>query len=196
MQAFCKKKKKCCLGRKNKRLNSIDKDYLMHELLQEDYSHAASPCFLRNILKSGIKNHYWYILFTKNNIPALLLFNHYVMSDPLRPHGLQHARLLCPSLYPGVCSDSSPLSQWCYIIISSSAAHLLLPSIFPASGSFPMSQDFASGGQTPVYHYIKPCPSDNQEPRWKEAKLSRGSQSVCQASLQPFRGPTRCYLLL
>ena len=79
-----------------------------------------------------IKNHSWYILFTKNYIPALLLFNHYVMSDPLRPHGLQHARLLCPSLYPGVCSDSSPLSQWCYIIISSSAAHLLLPSIFPS----------------------------------------------------------------
>ena len=41
------------------------------------------------------------------------------MSDSLWPHGLQHARLLCPPLSPGVCSDSCPLSQWCYLTISS-----------------------------------------------------------------------------
>ena len=45
-----------------------------------------------------------------------------VVSDSLWPHGLQHARLLCPSLSPGVCSNSCPLSRWCYPTISSSAA--------------------------------------------------------------------------
>ena len=50
----------------------------------------------------------------------LFLFSHKVMSDSLRPHGLQHVRLLCPLLFPRVCSNSCPLSQWCYLIISSS----------------------------------------------------------------------------
>ena len=50
----------------------------------------------------------------------LFLFSHKVMSDSLRPHGLQHMRLLCPLLFPRVCSNSCPLSQWCYLIISSS----------------------------------------------------------------------------
>ena len=48
-----------------------------------------------------------------------------VMSDPLQPHGLQHARLLCPSPTPGVCSNSCPLSQWCHPTILSSV--VLLP---------------------------------------------------------------------
>ena len=48
----------------------------------------------------------------------------------LQPHGLQNARLLCPPLSHGVCSNSCPLSRWCYLTISSSAALLLLPSIF------------------------------------------------------------------
>ena len=49
----------------------------------------------------------------------LLLFHHQVMSDSLWHHGLQHARLPSPSLPPRVCSNSCPLSQWCYLIISS-----------------------------------------------------------------------------
>ena len=60
----------------------------------------------------------------------------------LRPHGLQHARLPCPSPTPKVYSNSCPLSQWCHPTISSS----VFP--FPASGSFQMSQLFASGGQS------------------------------------------------
>ena len=64
----------------------------------------------------------------------------------LWPHRLQHARLLCISLFPRVCSNSCPLSQWYYLTISSSAApfSFCLQS-FPASGSVPMSQLFASG---------------------------------------------------
>ena len=64
-------------------------------------------------------------------------------------HELQHTRLLSPPLSPGICSDSCPLNWWCHLTISSSAASFsfCLPS-FPASGSFPMSWLFASGGQS------------------------------------------------
>ena len=59
------------------------------------------------------------------------------MSNTLQPHGLQHARLFCPPPCPGICSDSCPLSQWCYLIISYSATHLLLLlSIFPNNRIF------------------------------------------------------------
>ena len=66
-----------------------------------------------------------------------LLFSHSVVSHSLWPHGLQHARLLCPSLSPGVCSNSCPLSWWCHPIISSSISHFSsCPQSFPASRSF------------------------------------------------------------
>ena len=76
-------------------------------------------------------------------------FSHSVVSDSLRPHGLQHARPPCPSPTPGVYSNSCPLSWWCHPTISSSVVPFssCLQS-FPASGSFPMSQFFASGGQS------------------------------------------------
>ena len=66
----------------------------------------------------------------------------------LQPHGLQHTRLPCPSLFPGVCLNSCPLSRWCYLTISSSATlfSFCLQS-FPASGSFLMSQFFTLVGQ-------------------------------------------------
>ena len=71
------------------------------------------------------------------------------MSNSLRPNGLQHIRLPCPSLSPRVCSYSCPLSQWYYLTISSSAALFSsCPQSFPASGSFPMSRLFASDGQS------------------------------------------------
>ena len=67
----------------------------------------------------------------------------------LSPHGLQHTKLPCPSLSPGVCSNSCPLSQWCHPTISSSVAPFSsCPQSFPASGSLPMSQLFTSGGQS------------------------------------------------
>ena len=71
------------------------------------------------------------------------------MSYSWQPHGLQHARLPCPSPSPGACSNSRPLSQWCHPTISSS----IIPfssclQSFPELGSFPMSQFFASGGQS------------------------------------------------
>ena len=76
-------------------------------------------------------------------------FSRSVVSDSLHPHGLQHARLPCPSPTPRACSNSCPSSQWCPPTISSSVIPFssCLHS-FPASGSFPVSQFFASDGQS------------------------------------------------
>ena len=77
-----------------------------------------------------------------------MLFSCSVMSDSLWPHGLQHARLPSPPS-PGACSNSCPLSQWCHPTISFSVIPFSsCPQSFPASGSFQMSQVFASGGQS------------------------------------------------
>ena len=62
----------------------------------------------------------------------LFSFSHEVGSDILHLHGLEHTRLLCPPLSPRVCSDSCPLSQWCYLTISSCHPLLFLPSVFPS----------------------------------------------------------------
>ena len=78
----------------------------------------------------------------------LLLFSRSLMSDSLHPHGLQHIRLPCPSPSTGVCSNSCPSSWWCHPVISSSVTHFSCPQSFPASGSFPVSRLFKSGGQS------------------------------------------------
>ena len=71
------------------------------------------------------------------------------MSDSLRPHESKHARPPCPSPTPGVHSNSRPSSQWCHPAISSSVVPFSsCPQSLPASESFPMSQLFASGGQS------------------------------------------------
>ena len=70
-----------------------------------------------------------------------------VMSDSLRPHGLKHARPPCPSSTLGVNSNSCPLSWWCHPTISASVVPFSCLQYFPASGSFQMSQLFASSGQ-------------------------------------------------
>ena len=76
-------------------------------------------------------------------------FSHSVVSDSLRPHGLQHTRLPRPSPTPGAYSNSCPSNQWCHPTISSSVSPVssCLQS-FPASGSFPVSQFFTSDGQS------------------------------------------------
>ena len=77
----------------------------------------------------------------------LLLFSCSVVSISLWPHGLQHARLPCPSSFPRACSNSCPLSWWCHPIISFSVIPFSCLQSFPASGSFPVSQFFASGAK-------------------------------------------------
>ena len=79
----------------------------------------------------------------------LLWFSCSVVSYSSWSHGLQHDRLPWPSLSPRVWSNSYPLSQWCHLTISSSVAPFSsCPQSFLASGSFPMSQLFVSGGQS------------------------------------------------
>ena len=79
-----------------------------------------------------------------------LLFSSSVVCTSLRPHGLQHTRLPCPTPSPEACSNSCPFSQWYHPTVSSSivpfSSHL---QSFPASGSFPTSQFFTSGRQSP-----------------------------------------------
>ena len=76
-------------------------------------------------------------------------FSHSVVSNSLRPHESQHTRPPCPSQTPGVYSNSCPLSRWCHPSISSSVIPFSsCPQSLPASGSFPMSQLFAWGGQS------------------------------------------------
>ena len=76
-------------------------------------------------------------------------FSRSVVSDSLRPHESQHTRLPCPSPTPRVYSNSCPSSWWCHLAISSSVVPFSsCPQSLPASGSFPMSQLFAWGGQS------------------------------------------------
>ena len=92
----------------------------------------------------------WWIILWKSIVNSSVVhFSHSVTSNSLTPHGLQDTRLPCPSSNPGACSDSCPSSWWCHPTILCSivpfSSHL---QFFPASGSFPVSQFFASGGQS------------------------------------------------
>ena len=80
---------------------------------------------------------------------SLVQFCFSVVSDSSRPHESQHARLPCPSPTPRVYPNPCPSSQWCHPAISSSIVPFSsCPQSLPASGSFPMSQHFAWGGQS------------------------------------------------
>ena len=87
----------------------------------------------------------------------LLLFRHSVVSDSLWPHGLQHARLPCPSLSSGVCSNSCPLSQWSNHLIFCHPL-LLLPSVFPSISVF--SNESALRIRWPKYWSFSISPSN------------------------------------
>ena len=88
-------------------------------------------------------------LLSKRALLNSVQFSRLVVSNSLRPHELQHARPPCPSPTPGVHSNPCPLSRWCHPTISSSVVPFSsCPQSFPASGSFPMSQIFTSGGQS------------------------------------------------
>ena len=136
------------------------------------------------------------------NFYAELFFSHLVVSDFLLPHGLQHAGFPCPSLSPGVCSNSSPLSWWDHPTTSSSVAHFSCYQSFPASGSFPVNGLFASGGQSigaSASESVLPmniqgwfplgltacCPSDSQK-----SSLEPQFESISSSTLSLLYGPT------
>ena len=88
-------------------------------------------------------------IHTKRWLLPSVQFSHSVISDSLWLHELQHARPPCPLPTPGVHPNPCPSSQWCHPAISSSVVLFSsCPQSFPASGSFQMSQLFASGGQS------------------------------------------------
>ena len=98
------------------------------------------------------------------------------MSNSLRPHESQHARLPCPSPTPGVYSNSCPSSRWCHPGISSSVVPFFsCPQSLPALGSFPMSQLFEWGGQsTGVFSFsISPSDEHPQLVKGKDQKHNR-----------------------
>ena len=140
------------------------------------------------------------------NCYASVQFSRSVVSDSLRPHEPQHARPPCLSPTPGVYPNSCPLNPWCHPTISSSvvpfSSHL---QSFPASGSFPMRQLFASGGQSigvsastsvlpmntqdwsPLGLIGSPCsPRDSQEssptPKFKSINLWHSAFFIVQLS--------------
>ena len=91
----------------------------------------------------------------------MLLFSCSIMSDSLWPHGLQHARLPCPSLFPRACSKSFPLCQWCHpTILSSVVPFFCYPQSFPASGAFLRSWLFTSGGKYWSFSFSVSTPNE------------------------------------
>ena len=111
-------------------------------------------CFLIVAVSLGL---FWDLIFKTIILVCLALISFSLVqfssvsgvSDSLRPHESQHARPSCPSPTPGVHSDSHPSSQWCHPAISSSVVPFsYCPQSLPTSESFPMSQLFASDGQS------------------------------------------------
>ena len=124
---------------------------LQHSCLENPMDRGAWWATIQGAAKSGTRlstKHKCMAMFSNWWISSVQV-SHSVVSNSLRPHGLPHARPPCPSPTPGVYSNSCPLRQWCHPTISSSVVpfspHL---QSFPESGSFQMSQLFASGGQT------------------------------------------------
>ena len=91
---------------------------------------------------------YLNLYFSSEQWFSSVQFSRSVVSGSLWPHEPQYARPLCPSPTPRVHPNPCPSSRWCHPTISSSVVPFSCPQSFPASGSFPMSQLFASGDQS------------------------------------------------
>ena len=111
-------------------------------------------------------------------------FSRSVVSDSLRPHESQHARPPCPSQTPGVYSNSCPLSRWCHPAISSSVTPFSsCPQSLPASGSFPVSQIFAWGGQsTGISASVSVLPMNTQD--WSPCSPRDSQESSPNTAVQ------------
>ena len=120
------------------------------------------------MLLKNFKYHYKIARKLNTHLPketSSVQFSCSVVSDSLRPHESQHARPPCPSQTPGVYSNWCPSSWWCHPAMSSSAVPFSsCPESFLASGSSPMSQLFAWGGQSiRVSASASVCPVNNQD---------------------------------
>ena len=113
----------------------------------ETSAHLKHICW-SFIYERGYSNSQWTFKKVFNITDHSVQFSHSVMSDSLWPREPQHARPPCPSPTPRVHPNPCPLSWWCHpTILSSIISFSSCPQSFPASGSFPMSQLFAWGGQ-------------------------------------------------
>ena len=114
--------------------------YLFHKFVHLDTPHLFCPLLPSPLWKPPFYSLYLWYLF------CFLLFSRKSCLT-LQLHGLQHTSLPCYSLSPRVCSNSCPLSWWCHLSSASSATPFsFCLQYLPASGSFPISQFFASGG--------------------------------------------------
>ena len=118
-----------------------------------------------------------------------------VVSNSSQPHGPQHTRPPCPSPTPGVYSNSSPWSWWCHLTISSSVVPFssCLQS-FPASGSFPMSQLFTSGGQSigvSASTSVLPMNTQDWSPLGETGWISLQSKGLSRVRAQVIRAAAR-----
>ena len=121
--------------------NSLTQPYFLFQSLLSLLSITIAPALTHLHL-------YWVYLYdfmVQAAVISSVQFSHSVVSDSLRPHGLQHARLPCSSLTPRAYSNSCPSSQWYHPTIT------FCFQSFPVSESFPMSQLFTSGGQVLVF---------------------------------------------
>ena len=125
--------------------NVQDEKKLSSEVVTEYNCSGITACF-----KSTDKRTSTMFMWQFSSVQfSSVQFSHSVVSNSLWHHELQHARPPCPSPTPGVHSNPCPSSQWCHSTISSSVIPFsYCPQSFPASGSFQMSQLFASGGQS------------------------------------------------
>ena len=130
---------------------------LVHAKAWEALSSISEPGFrfkyqiptMYKLYTTWGKRLHWQSPVNHDSWHPLVQFSCSVVSDSLRPHGLQHAKLPCPSPTLGVYSISCPWSQWCHPAISSSVRPFFSCfQSFPTPGSFPMSQLFASSGQS------------------------------------------------
>ena len=120
--------------------------------------------------------------------PYSVQFSHSVVSDSLGPHEPQPARPPCPSPTPGVYPNSCPLSRWCHLTISSSVVSFSCLQSFTTSGSFQMSQLFASGGQSiGVWTSTSVLPMNTQDwsPLGWTGWISLQSRGLSRVSLTP-----------
>ena len=153
-----KKRLVAAKGEKVGRATKLETAVSRCQLLYIEWTNKSRPYSTVNCIQYPWINHiekeyekeYMYLyncvilLYYSNSVQ----FSHSVVSNSLRPYELQHSRPPCPST-PGVHSNSCPSCRWCHPAISSSVVPFsFCPQSLPASGSFPMSQFFAWGGQS------------------------------------------------
>ena len=135
--------------------------FFIIKICRNSYKHRLHPNSFKIALQSHLRICIWGLslqnvhqikynsqLSSDTFFQSSVQFSHSVVSDSLRPHEPQHSRPPCPSPTPGVHPNPCPVSRWCHPTISSSVVPFSCLQSFPASGSFQMSQLFASGDQS------------------------------------------------